>query len=327
MSRWILPVVLTFAFASLAAAQSAAPKKRVAILDFDSVAGSVPANPYLQTAAANPGKTAADLLVNKLVEDKACSVIERTAIEKLLTEQNLSNSDRSDPLTAAKLGKIFGVDAIVLGSITRYDRDDQTSNGSGVSLGGFGSRTPKTKHDIKAVAQISARIISTDTAEVLAVAQGSGEIERKMTTSSSPGLVISRAAGVLGGGLANDPLLSEALQQAVMKLASDVEGKLPSVPAHPVVLDGLVAAIRPSGELILNVGARDGIKPGDRLEVQRLLEPIRDPATGRILRWEQDRLGEASVTEADDVSAIAMFSGSQAVKVGDHVRRAIKTSQ
>lgn len=140
---------------------------------------------YFQTVAANPGKVVADLLVTRFVQDACCSVIERKAIDKLIAEQNFSNSDRTDPLSAAKLGKVLGVDAMIVGSITRYDRDDKTSGGGpGVVIGGFGSRTPKTKHDIKGVVQISARIISPDTGEVLAVAQGAGEA----TASTSPGL-------------------------------------------------------------------------------------------------------------------------------------------
>ena len=38
----------------------------------------------------------------------------------MIKEQNFSNSDRADPSTAVKLGKIAGVDAIVIGSITQF---------------------------------------------------------------------------------------------------------------------------------------------------------------------------------------------------------------
>jgi curli biogenesis system outer membrane secretion channel CsgG len=37
----------------------------------------------------------------------------------------------------------------------------------------------KTKHDISARVQISTRLVSPDTAEVLAVSQGTGEVNRK----------------------------------------------------------------------------------------------------------------------------------------------------
>src|ERR1700722_6460996 len=90
----------------------APPKKRVAIFDFDNAAvqGGIKL-PYVETNTPNLGKAAADLLITKLVQDGTVSVIERSAIDKLLAEQNFSNSDRTDPITAAKLGRVLGVDA------------------------------------------------------------------------------------------------------------------------------------------------------------------------------------------------------------------------
>ena len=62
----------------------------------------------------------------------------RAAIDKLIAEQNFSNSDRADPVTAAKIGRILGVDAIILGTITHYDYEDKVTGGGGTSFGGFG---------------------------------------------------------------------------------------------------------------------------------------------------------------------------------------------
>ena len=62
-------------------------------------------------AARLLGKAVADMLINRLVQTATVTVIERAAIDKLLAEQNLTNSDRTDALTAAKLGRVLGVDA------------------------------------------------------------------------------------------------------------------------------------------------------------------------------------------------------------------------
>ena len=58
------------------------------------------------------------MLVDRLVNDGTYSVIERKALDKLIAEQNFSNSDRADPSSAAKIGKLLGVNAIIIGSIT-----------------------------------------------------------------------------------------------------------------------------------------------------------------------------------------------------------------
>ena len=71
------------------------------------------------------------MLVDKLVADGAYSVIERKALDKILAEQNFSNSDRADPSTAAKIGTVLGVDAIIIGSITQFGRDDKSTDVGG----------------------------------------------------------------------------------------------------------------------------------------------------------------------------------------------------
>ena len=80
-------------------------KKRVAILDFEY--GTVRS----QTQAAfgtdvDVGKGMTNLLVKYLVKDGTYSVIERGALDKVLAKQNFSNSDRANPNSAAKIGKL-----------------------------------------------------------------------------------------------------------------------------------------------------------------------------------------------------------------------------
>jgi curli biogenesis system outer membrane secretion channel CsgG len=91
-------------------------KKRVAIFDFDyatvhaGVAG-------IFGQDVDIGKGISDLLATYLVKDGSYSVIERKALDKILAEQNFSNSDRANATSAAKIVKLLGVDAIIVGSI------------------------------------------------------------------------------------------------------------------------------------------------------------------------------------------------------------------
>lgn len=50
-------------------------------------------------------------------------VIERVALEKVISEQKLQMSGLIDPSTAAKIGKLVGVDAVVLGSMTTLRKE------------------------------------------------------------------------------------------------------------------------------------------------------------------------------------------------------------
>src|SRR5438445_12207494 len=114
-------------------------KKRVAIMDFDyaTVHGGVAA---LFGQDVDVGKGVSDLLVTYLVKDGSYSVIERKALDKIMAEQNFSNSDRANPTSAAKLGKLLGVDAIIVGSITQFGGESKNTGvgGAGGGLGGTG---------------------------------------------------------------------------------------------------------------------------------------------------------------------------------------------
>lgn len=103
---------------------AAQQKKRVAVFDFDyaTVQSGVAA---IFGTNVDVGRGIADMIVDRLVKAGNYSVIERKALDKILTEQNFSNSDRADPSSAAKLGRVLGVDAIVIGSITQFGRDDK----------------------------------------------------------------------------------------------------------------------------------------------------------------------------------------------------------
>src|SRR4051812_15041987 len=91
----------------------AQPKKRVAVINFDyaTVQSGVSA---LFGSNQDVGKGIADLMVDKLVQDGTYSVIERKQLDKILAEQNFSNSDRADANSAAKIGRVLGVSAIIV---------------------------------------------------------------------------------------------------------------------------------------------------------------------------------------------------------------------
>ncbi len=311
--------ITIFALGTVSAWGQAPPKKRVAIFDFDNAAvhGGVTL-PFAEANTPNLGKAAADLLITKLVQDGNVSVIERSAIDKLLTEQNFSNSDRTDPVTAAKLGRVLGVDAIILGTITRYDYADKTTGGAGgARFGGFGGTSMKTKHDINAKVQISTRLVSPDTAEVLAVSQGTGEVNRKGVKVDMRDM--SSQVAMMGGN-ANNPLMTECMDSAVTQLTAQLKEAFPKLPPHTPVIDGMVADASESGHLVLNIGAQNGLRVGDRLQVWRAGREIRDPVSDKVLMRDDTLLGEAIVITVTDISAIAQYKGTEPVKVRDLVK-------
>jgi curli biogenesis system outer membrane secretion channel CsgG len=318
MSRMIRLICTLVLLAVTGAAQTSG-RKRVAVLDFDygTVQSSVSS---LFGTNQDVGKGITDMLVEKLVKDGKYSVIERKALDRILSEQNFSNSDRANPATAAKIGQILGVDAIIMGSITKFGRDDKSKSfgGAGLAPRGFGIGGIK-KNESKAVCAISARLVDTNTGEILAAVNGEGESKRSGTS------LIGGGAGTGGGGVGGfdthasnfgQTLLGEAVTQAVTDVGGQLGASVANVPTRKVEVAGVVADVS-GNTLIINVGSKTGLKVGDKLEISHAGRQIKDPTTGKVLKTITTKIGEATVTEIDADSATLSFSGTGSAKVGD----------
>jgi TolB-like protein len=107
-------------------------KTTIAVIEFSDLQGNV----------TDFGRFLAEELITRLYQTKKFKVIERHLLNKIIAEQKLSLTGIVDPTSAKQLGKILSVDAIVSGSIT----------------------------DLAQSLRINARLISTETGEIFAVA-------------------------------------------------------------------------------------------------------------------------------------------------------------
>ncbi len=320
MRRFLLG---TFLFVISIPWADAQTKPRVAVMNFDYATVRSESASIFGTDV-DIGKGITDLLVEKLVNGGAFSVIERKALDQIISEQNLSNSDRFDNSSAAKIGRLLGVDAIIIGSITQFGRDDKSTNIGGGAVGGITGRFGVGgvgKKSAKAVVGITARIINTDTGEILSVATGTGQSQRSGASLLGAG---GSSAGA-GGGVVDmrssnfaTTIIGEAVGQAVGSVATQLQSNSSKVTARAVKIDGLVADAT-GGQLVLNIGSRAGIKVGDHLAVVRTGREIRDPASGKVIRRVEESLGEVVITEVDEGSAVGQYNGSTPAKVGDRI--------
>jgi curli biogenesis system outer membrane secretion channel CsgG len=324
----LMPAAKAQAPAAAPAAPSQTPppstgrKKRVAVFDFDyaTVHSSVAA---LFGQDVDVGKGITDLLVTDLVKDGSYSVIERKALDKILKEQNFSNSDRADPNSAAKIGKLLGVDAMIVGSITQFGNETKNTNigGGGGGFGGFGLGGVGHKKS-KAIVAVTARLVDIDTGEILGVAEGKGESSRESTSLLGGG---GNWHG-FGGGAADfgssdfqSTIIGEAVKAAVDSMSKEVIADKDKLVARTIVVEGLVAAVD-SGQIILNVGAKNGVKVGDQLNVERVTKEIKDPSTGKVIRRLASPVGVVKVTDVDDISSVCTAVSGTGFKTGDAVK-------
>ena len=77
-------------------AAQAGARHRIAILDFN-YATVMSTSQAVFGTQVDIGKGISDMLIDRLVNDGTYRVIERNQIDKILNEQNFSNSNRADP--------------------------------------------------------------------------------------------------------------------------------------------------------------------------------------------------------------------------------------
>lgn len=295
---------------------SAQPRKRIAVLSFEDAAVESSAAKALGTTQ-DVGASLADVLVKELVKGGRFVVVERRAIDQVLKEQNFSNSSRADAKTATAIGRLLGVDVIVMGSVTQFGVEESAVavNSGALSrvtrgvLGG-GKRVSAT-----ATVGMTARMVDTKTGEILTAASGTGQSSKASLGASGYTAVDMTASSF------QDSMLGEAVNRAAQQVAATLTESTATLASARIDYSGLVADV--SGTtLILNVGTLNGVHVGDTVEITRAGRQILDPQTKKVLRTTVNAVGTAKVTEADDASATAILTKAAAVQVGDQVKRA-----
>jgi curli biogenesis system outer membrane secretion channel CsgG len=296
-------------------------RRRIAVMNLD-VSPDAKQKAAQQLGVQNDlGATFADLIITKLSTDGKFVLFERSALDKIIKEQNLSNSDRADQNTAVKLGKIAGVDGIVIGSVTQYSGEIVVNTNQGGNIGKF--HIPGSQSSVRTVTVgLTARLIDTSSGLILASAVGTGTA--KQNQSNIQGTSTS------GSTMFPAKLTSDATAQAINQVVTQIEAApLPTVaaaapPPPPVAAapktpyKGVVADVS-GNTLVLTVGTSSGLKVGDTVDVLRFNHAVKDPTSGKVIRTINDKVGEAKVTEADASSAVATYTGTAVVKVKDVV--------
>src|SRR5207244_10446818 len=172
------------------------------------------------------------MVLSALSQNGTYTVVERGQLDRVLNEQNFQQDARSDVTSAAKLGRLLGVDAIIIGSITQYQREDKN-----ISLG--------LRKESKATVTIDARIVQIGTGEILGVAQGKGESKRaRMKTEEDNHAMSFRGQDMWSSNLAST-LLGEATRTAVINLVTKLAAAAPKIPENETVavVSALVADV------------------------------------------------------------------------------------
>lgn len=284
-------------------------KRRIAVLNFDVATVSKSGLSYGLYSDTGAGQGISNRLTNELVKDGTYILIERSQVNKILAEQNFGKSGRIEPSTAAQIGRVLGVDAVLIGSITEFNVTNSSQGGSVSRLFGFGGKRKKQKANVR----LSARMVSTATGQILSTAEGIGA-----TDKSTGG---GRIFGIGGDTNADhsEQLLSAASNIAVESLVQELVGvsqKLDSLPAIAPVEEMVVADVS-GGEVTLNKGGAHGFRPGMIVSVERVIKDIKDPNTGAVIRRQTRKLGQIQLTEVQPEFSVGKTLTGAGFQVGD----------
>lgn len=267
-------------------------RPRVAVLNFEN-------NSTWTYWGEHLGRAAADELVTQLLKDGRFTVVERAQLDAVLAEQRLGATGAVDAGTAAKIGRILGVQYILTGSITQFSVE-RTSVGIR-AFGGIGGSVANAE------SKLDVRLINTETAEIVLAAEGQGN--KRMGGGSFRGTGAERT---FEQGAAQEAL-RPAIEQVVAQLgarAGELQAAMPAAPAGQIV--GM------KGDLVyINRGQAAGVQVGQRFAVSRVVDEIRD-ADGTVLDRVVDRVGVLEVTQVLSQSAICRIVDGD-VRVNDTI--------
>ena len=267
------------------AGPAAQEKVRIAVMNFEN-------NSSWHYWGDNLGAAAADELVTQLFKSGKFSVIERAQIEAILSEQDFGQSGRVNSSQAAAFGKILGVQLVVTGSITKFSVDRK-----GGSIGGFGATYSEAETNL------DVRMINTNTAEIMFADDGEGKVQLGGANFRGDGFQQNFDAG----------LAQETLRPAVEDIVAKIADKADSFASiQPPVAPAQIVGSN-AGNFYIDKGENFGVTVGQRYEVMRVIDEIKDSA-GNMLDQITDKVGVIEVSRVLAQSSICTVVEGEAAE-------------
>lgn len=270
-----------------------------------------------QAGAKTVGAGAAKMLETALVKSGNFEVFTRQEMDKVLKEQALGQTGMITPQSAARVGQMLGVNAIVIGSVTEFGEKKSGTHISGQTMqaitggdrnrslagsllgaGGLGLSKAEARVviDVQLIDTTTGRIIYADSAEGV---------------ESSMGISI---AGISAGSSLDDTQVGKALRKAIKRLVVQISKQMANVPWSARV-------VKATGrDIIINAGMNSNIQPGSTFLVYKKGEELKDPVTGESLGFEETLIGEAMATQIMERVTKAVVKSGTGISTGDIVR-------
>lgn len=324
----------------------ATKKLRIAIADITIAATSLINSHSISNSEGNITRIA-DTVASKLAKENNFTVVERTQIKNLYDNRNL-----------CEIRSQFGVEAIIVGSITRFDLDTRKSGGSFL---GFGKKTS----DQNAYVELNLRIINTATNEII-----DSFTETGVTSFSESNIVIPKitleainnndytnifdTTGNYSSGI-NDIQgtefrlkLSTDSEDKIRESETTNQGSLMTLATKEAInhivaklntnYDKLISTLRKVGAtktlvagifgdyIVLNHGTRHGYRRGMKLVIEEVTKVVVDPQTKEVIRTFTLPLARVELIDVDPQSSLAkiIYGNTSKILFSEEIRKQIE---
>ncbi|MFA5779937.1 MAG: CsgG/HfaB family protein [Elusimicrobiota bacterium] len=256
------------------------PKKKISVVEFENKTA------YGQRRL---GTAASDILLTELGKSQKFILIERAKLAQILEEQKLQSAGMYDANTVSQIGKLAGVDAIVIGVVSQF----------GVKTGGSDYLITASKQQV-AECTVDIRVIEVETGKILYIDSGKG------IAKSSKGSFLGM--GTKGGY--DETLEGESLRAAIAKFVDNI---VYQVNARP--WSCRVAEVD-ENNIYLDAGKESNLKLGTKLVIFNQGKEIRSPDTGLVIGRTEEKVGELEVVDyfGENGSTAKVIKGSKPVR-------------
>ncbi len=275
------------------------PKKRLAVLEFDNNVSR-----RWWDRSWNVEENLTEMVVTELMKTNRFIVVERSALNEVLSEQDLGESGRVRQETAAKVGELLGAQVLVKGAVTEFI-EKESGGAGGILVGGIGIGG-KTSEGYVAM---DLRLIDATTGQVLQSHRAEGKIK-----STGLGGIAFFKGIAFGGTTYNKTALGKATREAVGDAVRFVVANMEGQPweGRIVKVDG--------ANVYINAGSNMNIDGSMIFTVYAKGEELIDPHTGLSLGSTISRSGTIQVVQVADKFSIARILEGSGFKRGDIIK-------
>jgi curli biogenesis system outer membrane secretion channel CsgG len=277
----------------IAAIGDAQPKKRIAVSRFEDGHGY-----------SGCGIGISDMLATALVKTKKFMVIERKELEKVVEEQKLGLSGMVTAETAPAVGKLLGVELLVIGSVSELGTSKRDIGG-GISVFGGGLSKQQAR------AAVDIRLVNTTTGEVLAAETEEGTESTLGFRGNYSDLHFDNVSEW------DNTDVGKAAREAIDKTVELITENMDTVP-----WSGRIIKVNNDGTVLMKPGSEGNVTVGMEFDVYQQGEEIKDPDTGVSMGTEEAKVAHI-VVQSDMLNgkaAKAKVASGKGIKAGDMVR-------